>query len=93
MSELIVADSDYTSLSTKYKAKGTDLEENLVSYLTLMEAICESAIKDGDVYQNLVSFVEQAKALKGQLENITIGISDKMLAFVDEIDLKDRQIY
>lgn len=93
MADLIVNDVDYESISADYKELGKNFEEILSTYLSVLDDICTSGIKSGNIHDNLVIYKETASQLSGQID-AALGIAARICTdFVSDIDTADGALY
>ena len=93
MADLIVNDVDYESISADYKELGKYFEEILSTYLSVLDDICTSGIKSGNIHDNLVIFKGIASQLNGQID-AALGIASRLCTeFVTYIDEADGALY
>jgi len=93
MGNLIVSDNDYQSLSGRYKSLGEMMDEAFGEYIKVLTEICQSAITEGQVHQNLALFLETARLLQGRFGEITQAVSVALDEFLVDLDIADDIIY
>jgi len=93
MGDLVVFDTEYSSLQRKYHAYGKLMEAKYNEYLDVLSMVCEYGISEGEVFKNIRSFKATAEMLRGEFYAVTAGISSLCDSYVDEIDEADSFMY
>lgn len=93
MGDLIVKDDEHQTLADKLSEAGTVAEEQLDKFLSVMQAICDNGVSEGDTHANIVSFTTEVKKMKGLIKDITKPASDDVKTFVRQIDIADEYLY
>lgn len=72
-----------------YIAEGEKIEELIQSYFSIMDNLLMLGVKSGSTYQNLLSYINEAKNIKNQIAEITELLSRETREFysmVEELD-------
>ena len=93
MSDMIVADSEYTELATVASQLGSAIESDLEKYLSVMKVVTSGPLSSGDVYENVVAFTADAQKLKGQAEAIAALLGQDGTDFLQDIIAADKTLY
>jgi DNA-binding ferritin-like protein (Dps family) len=93
MSDLIVADDEYIAFAQGYQELGEEFEEAYQEYVGTLASLCQWAISDGAVAQNLLAFIETAHLFKGQFSALGDAVSTACIGFVGKIEDADEDLY
>jgi hypothetical protein len=90
---LWVVDDGYAALSEVLRAFGDAAEGKLEEYLGIMADVCEGAVMEGQVADNLRLFLGSAMSLRGLFNSIGEDASGDATTYVEDIDAADVAIY
>lgn len=93
MSELKVADDEYTTLAEAYIDIASTAEDEIKEYFQCLSSICNNAIPSGLVYNNLSAYLSEAQKIQGVLRDICRELSENSSNYLEEIDSKDQYVY
>jgi hypothetical protein len=93
MGNLIVADDEYTEAKKAIESFGKAAEKRIEKYVSIMEKVSSTAIKDGTVADNLKKYIEAMKLTKGTVELFTQSLAGAADGFLGEIDANDEYLY
>jgi hypothetical protein len=90
---LKVADSEYAYLAERYIDYSEKMEKAFQSYINILNNVCQNAISDGAVFDNLQAFRDTAQRLSGQFSAIAKGTAEIYSDFKNDIDAADEYLY
>ena len=90
---LKVADDEYTGLVEHCTRLGKTFEEVYKEYVDILTTVCNNAIPEGAVYQNLVAFANVVQLLQGQFNDVMDSVKGQCTCFVADIDKADKYLY
>ena len=93
MGNLKVADSEYEKLVQVYCNYSDCMENTYNKYIDVLNKVCQNAISDGAVFENLKAFVQTAQLLSGQFATVAKYAATAYSVFVSEVDAADEYIY
>lgn len=91
--DFILCDDTMAELATYFNTRGSGINDKLDAYLNCMYALRDEGILEGNVHDGLVTYIQYAEELKGQMVEISEMISSKLTEFVEDIDEIDQFIY
>jgi H2-forming N5,N10-methylenetetrahydromethanopterin dehydrogenase-like enzyme len=93
MSDLIVADEEYSTLRQALGAFGDAAEEQVIEYLRILASLCDNAVIEGITARNLKSFALSACSIMGKTKELTEYMQSACDALVASIDQADEYLY
>ncbi len=93
MSRLRVADEEYEKMEGLYEGFGSQIEEAVERYISIMDSVVHGNMIGGNYVNRLVDYVNKIQKLKGQTKDITDYLKKDIQAFINEIDKKDQYLY
>ncbi len=93
MGRLRVADEEYKKMQGLYEGFGSQIEEAVERYISIMDSVVSGNMIGGNYVNRLVDYVNKIQKLKGQTKDITDFLKKDIQAFIDEIDKKDQYLY
>lgn len=85
--ELIIDESNCKELQKYFRDQGIEMENIISQYISILQVISDSGIVSGDVSNALKVYVVYACKMKGEIENISEAMIQKIDFFVQ--DMKD----
>ena len=92
VTDLIVTDEDYESMSTAYTELQTYFDEILSEYISIIEGVCTDGVTAGNLNENLLTIKELATDLSKQLDEIAV-LGAFCTDYIEKIDEADEELF
>lgn len=87
-------DDDYIkNVKTYFVDEGKEIESFLKEYISILESIKKTSIIRGDVAVELGKYINYAKKMKGQINNISETANKQCIKFISSVDNADQYLF
>ncbi|MCA5014128.1 MULTISPECIES: hypothetical protein [unclassified Enterococcus] len=91
--DIVVDESESEAFGFAYEKRTTTFEKKLGDYLGSLDRILVSAVKSGQVADNLETFKQEANTLKSEVEQLSNRYKEKVSPYNAAIDAADKELY
>lgn len=93
MAEIKVDDEYFIAIGKMFSEWSSDLQGGVDKYISIMSAILEDSIMEGDTFAALQTFVGYAKNLSGIIQEMGTESNGMCANYIAEIDRADEYLY
>ncbi len=91
--ELIIDDDYCKQMGTYFDNQGEHLNEVIAEYVTILQTIKDTAIKEGDVSKALGTYITYAKKMEKQIGILSETSKSQISNFLAQVDRADQYIF
>ena len=91
--DLVVHDDNCQELSREYYEFGERFEEYINRYSEILKSVANQGVKEGQVHNNLVKFIEAVDKLKKQGKDLSESAEKCANEFLVDMDTADSYLY
>lgn len=91
--ELIIDDDYCDSMGKYYQEIGTQMDEIVTTYISIIQNVKSNAIISGEVAQALSVYISYAQKLNGMIKSFSTPTAVDVKQFLFDIDEKDQYIF
>lgn len=91
--DLIIDDDFCKSMGAYFVKKGTEMDQMIADYISILQDVKNKGIVSGDVAVALSSYISYASKLKMQIGNISSDVNSKINSFLSHVDDEDQYLF